>query len=321
MTILITGSAGHLGEALMRTLQAAGRPARGLDLSPSPFTTHVGSIADPDFVRAAMAGVTAVIHAATLHKPHVDTHSRQAFVDVNITGTLALLEAALAAGVRAFVYTSTTSAFGAALSPPPGAPAAWITEDVAPVPRNIYGVTKVAAEILCELFHRDQGLPVVVLRTSRFFPQEDDNAALAEAYPLANVQANELLYRRVDIEDVVGAHLLATQRAGDIGFGRYIVSATTPFGWDELAELRADAPAVVRRIFPEVDELYAARGWRLFPSLDRVYVNDRARAALGWAPKHDFRRALDRLAKGEDFRSELAREIGSKGYHRGSPPP
>jgi UDP-glucose 4-epimerase len=316
MTILITGSAGHLGEALMRTVRATGTRAVGLDILASPFTTHVGSIANPDFVRAAMAGVTAVIHSATLHKPHVATHSRQAFVDVNVSGTLTLLEAALAGGVKAFVYTSTTSAFGTALSPPPGAPAAWITEDVAPVPRNIYGVTKVAAESLGELFHRDQGLPVVILRTSRFFPEADDNAALASAYRLANAQANELLYRRVDIADVVSAHLRAVERAGDIGFGRYIISATTPFGWEELAELRADAPAVVRRIFPQVDELYAARGWRLFPGLDRVYVNDRARAVLGWSPKHDFRRVLDCLAAGEDFRSELARAVGSKGYHR-----
>ena len=80
--------------------------------------------------------------------------------------------------------------------------------------------------------------------------------------------------------------------------------------------MRADAPAVVRRLFPEVDQLYAARGWRLFPSLDRVYVNDRARAALGWTPKHDFRRMLGCLAKGEDFSSELARVVGGKGYNR-----
>jgi UDP-glucose 4-epimerase len=321
MTILITGSAGHLGEALMRTLRAAGQPAVGVDILPSPFTTHVGSIADAEFVRGAMAGASAVIHSATLHKPHVATHTRQAFVDVNVTGTLTLLEAALAAEVRAFVYTSTTSAFGSALSPAPGEPAAWITEDVAPVPRNIYGVTKVAAESLCELFQRDRRLPVIVLRTSRFFPEADDNAEVAEAYPLANVQANELLYRRVDIEDVVSAHLLAAERAPDLGFGRYIVSATTPFGRAELAELRVNAPTVVRRVHPEVDQLYAANGWRLFPSLDRVYVNDRARSALGWTPKYDFRRVLDCLANGKDFRSELAKAVGIKGYHRNAPPP
>ena len=59
-----------------------------------------------------------------------------------------------------FVFTSSTSVFGRALTPRPGEPAAWITEDVTPVPRNIYGVTKAAAEDLCEIIGRDHGLPV-----------------------------------------------------------------------------------------------------------------------------------------------------------------
>src|SRR5579885_2291452 len=152
MTILVTGSAGHLGEALMRGLADAGERAVGLDVLPSPFTSVVGSIGDRGVVRTAMRGARAVIHTATLHKPHVGTHGQQAFVETNIAGTLTLLEEALAAGVEAFVFVSTTSAFGSALTPGPGAPAAWITEDVQPVPRNIYGVTKLAAESLCELF-------------------------------------------------------------------------------------------------------------------------------------------------------------------------
>src|SRR5262245_32142205 len=200
MKVLVTGSAGHLGEALMRTLPAAGRDATGADLNASPFTHHVGSIADRGFVRRCMSGVEAVVHAATLHKPHVATHARQAFVDTNITGTLHLLEEAHAAGVRAFVFTSTTSAFGRALVPQPGAAAAWITEDVVPVPRNIYGVTKVAAESLCELFHHKSGLACLILRTSRFFPEPDDRRETREAYDDLNVKANEFLYRRADIE-------------------------------------------------------------------------------------------------------------------------
>jgi UDP-glucose 4-epimerase len=133
-------------------------------------------------VRRCLDGIEAVVHAATLHKPHVATHARQQFVDTNVTGTLTLLEEAVAAGVGRFVFTSTTSAFGRALSPPPGAPAAWVTEDVAPVPRNVYGVTKTAAEDLCQLVSRDQGLPCVVLRTSRFFAEPDDDAAVRDAY-------------------------------------------------------------------------------------------------------------------------------------------
>ena len=321
MRIVVTGSAGHLGEALMRVLGADGLDVVGLDVVDSPYTSVVGSIADREYVRRCIEGADAVLHAATLHKPHVGLHGRQEFVDTNVTGTLCLLEAAVAAGVGRFVFTSTTSAFGRALTPPPGAPAAWITEDVAAVPRNVYGVTKAAAEDLCELIHRDHGLPCVILRTSRFFPEGDDRDEIRAGYDDANVKLNELLYRRVDLDDVVGAHRLALERAPAIGFGRYIVTATTPFSRADLAELRVDAPAVLRRVVPEHEDVYAARGWRMFPGIDRVYDNARARDELGWRPRYDFAYALERLRAGEEPRSELALAVGARGYHAESTGP
>ena len=313
--ILVTGSAGHLGEALMRTLLASGREAIGIDLKASPFTTMVGSIVDRTFVKQCVRGVDAVVHAATLHKPHVATHSKQDFVDTNITGTLNLLEEAVAAGVRAFVFTSSTSVFGRASTPPPGAPAAWITEDVEPLPKNIYGVTKLAAEQLCELFYRTRGLSTIVLRTSRFFPEADDRKETRDAYDDGNVKANEFLYRRVDIEDVVSAHLLALERAATIGFARYIVSATAPFTRDDLQDLHTDAHVAVVKHVPGFVDVYARQGWAMFPRIDRVYVNGRARADLGWNPRYNFAGVIDRLDAGEDPRSPLARAIGSKMYH------
>ena len=315
MRTLVTGSAGHLGEGLMRTLPAAGYEAVGADLKPSPFTHHVGSIADRAFVARCMAGIEVVLHAATLHKPHVATHTRQDFVDTNICGTLNLLEEAVSAGVRAFVFTSTTSAFGRALVPPPGAPAAWITEDVVPMPKNIYGVTKVAAESLCEMFHHRFRLPVLILRTSRFFPEEDDRQETRDRFADLNVKVNEFLYRRADIEDMVGAHLRAIERAPALGFGRYIISATTPFTPGDLAELRTNAPAVVDKYVRGYRDVYAARGWTMFPGIDRVYVNARARRDLGWEPRYDFARVLELVAAGGSGRSALAEAVGSKGYH------
>ncbi len=225
MTILVTGSAGHLGEALMRTLRDQGHQARGIDIKPSPFTNMTGSITDADFIRLALTGATAVIHAATLHKPHVGTHSSQDFVDTNVSGPLNLLEQAVAIGVKSFVFTSTTRAFGAALRPAASEPAAWVTEDV-------------------------------------------------------------LLHRRVDIEDVVDAHLLALDKAQSIGFGRYIISATAPFTEADLADLRRDATATVGRLFPGMTALYAVRGWSMFQHFGRVYVNTLARRELGWNPKN-----------------------------------
>ena len=315
MAILVTGSAGHLGEALMRTLLKAGQHAIGVDIKPSGFTHKVGSITDRNFVKRCMPGVHAVLHTATLHKPHVATHTRQDFVDTNITGTLNLLEEATAAGVGAFIFTSTTSVFGRALTPPHRAPAAWITEDVVPLPKNIYGVTKVAAENLCELFHGARGLPCLILRTSRFFPEPDDRKETRQSYDDTNVKINEFLYRRAELQDVVSAHLLALEKVHAIGFGRYIVSATTPFTRDDLPELRSNAAVVVRRRVPRYEDVYARRGWSMFPGIDRVYVNERARIELGWTPRYDFAHIIDLVHAGEDPRSPLARAVGSKGYH------
>jgi UDP-glucose 4-epimerase len=315
MRIVVTGSAGHLGEALMRTLRAQGHDALGIDLLPSAFTDRIGSLVDAEFVHDCIGGADAVLHAATLHKPHVATHTRQEFVDTNITGTLNVLEACVAHGVKSLVFTSTTSAFGAALTPPAGAPAAWIDEAVRAVPKNIYGVTKVAAEDLCELFHRRQRLPCLILRTSRFFPEADDNADTRAHYDDANAKVNELLYRRVDIADVVSAHLRALERAAMIGFDRYIISAPSPLSQEDAAELRRDAPRVIARHFPGYIDEYARRGWRMFAEFDRIYSSAKAIRELGWRPVHGFGDALAALREDRDWRSALTVQIGMKGYH------
>ena len=315
MRVLVTGSAGHLGEGLVRTLRERKHEAVGLDLLDSPFTTHVGSISDADFLRRCLRGIDLVIHAATLHKPHVATHPRHAFVETNITGTLTVLEAAIGSGVAGVVFSSTTSAFGAALRPADGQPAVWVNEDVDSVPRNIYGVTKKAAEDLCELFFRSKGLPCIVLRTSRFFPEADDDPELRHGYDDLNLKANEYLYRRLDLADAVEAHLLAAERAPEIGFGRYVVNATSPFEPQHLSRLRTDAPGVVRSLFPDYEDAYRQRSWRMLSGIDRVYVNLRARDELGWTPRFDFRHVLDCLRNGDDVFSPLARAVGSKGYH------
>ncbi len=314
MKILVTGSSGHLGEAIVRTISST-HSVRSLDILTSEFTSDVGSITDRSFVADCVRGVDAIIHCATLHKPHVVTHSAQDFVDVNVTGTLNLLEEASRQDVGTFVFTSTTSAFGRALSPDADQPAAWITEDVVPVPKNIYGVTKVAAENLCELYSRQRGLKCLILRTSRFFPEQDDSKATRQAYADDNAKANEFLYRRIDIEDAVSAHLCALDKAEELRFGRYIISATTPFSKDDVEGLRKNAPIVVQR-YAEFGPLYEERGWSMTPSIDRVYVNAKAREELGWRPQHDFRAVLERVEQGLPLLSTLAQQVGSKGYHQ-----
>ncbi len=119
--------------------------------------------------------------------------------------------------VDRFVFTSTTSLMisqeirdgkaGGAKE------AVWIDESMTPLkPRNIYGVTKLAAEELCRLFNHLHKLPVLVLRTSRFFPEEDDMAhAIAQSGE--NTKANEFLFRRLSVEDAAEAHVVALAKA------------------------------------------------------------------------------------------------------------
>lgn len=299
----------------MRTLRPQGVRVVGLDLIESKHTDVLGSVTDRALLRHCLKGTDAVIHTATLHKPHLVSHSRQEFVDTNVVGTRNLLDEAIAAGVSRFIFTSSTSVFGRALKPERNGPAAWITESTVPKPENIYGVTKKAAEDLVELAELDHGLPCVILRTSRFFSELDDRRDVAACYEDDNIKANEFLYRRVDIEDVVSAHVAALNRAANLGFGRYIVSATTPLRQTDVTELRSNAEAVVSRLFPDCAKIYNDRGWRLFPKIDRVYANDAARRDLRWKPRYDFRHVLDLLRAGQEPKSPLALAIGRKGYH------
>lgn len=323
MRTLVTGSSGHLGEAIVRTLRDRDADVVGLDIRPSEWTDVVAPVTDAEAVRAVMAGVDVVLHTATLHKPQLAFVPGQAFIDTNVSGTLTLLNAAVANGVQAFVMSSSTTVFGDALIPGPGEPAAWIDESVVPVPKNMYGVTKAAAEDLCQLAHRNEGLPCVVLRAARFFPESDDMPNAHEGRSDDNVKADEYASRRVALEDVVDAHLLAAGAASGIGFGCYVVSATTPFRREDLPQLRSDAAAVFARRAPRAAQVWARRGWRFPTRLDRVYDNTRAREELGWRPTYDLTTIADMVAADDTVRTPLARLVGSKeyvhsGYHRGT---
>jgi UDP-glucose 4-epimerase len=155
----------------------------------------------------------------------------------------------------------------------------------------------------------------VILRTSRFFPEADDHDETRARFEDLNLKVNEMLHRRIDLDDVVTAHRRALERAAAVGFGRYIISSTSPFSSADLADLRSDAPRVVLRLLPDYQEIYAGLGWTMFPSIDRVYVNTRARNELGWRPRYGFAHALDRLRAGQDPRSPMALAVGKKGYH------
>jgi len=315
MKLYITGSSGHLGEALCRTLIKKNIDHVGVDIIKGPYTNYIGSIIDKDFIKKTIEGCDYILHTATLHKPHVATHSKQDFIDTNISGTLNLLEAAKSNGAKGFIFTSTTSTFGDAMRPKQNEPAIWVTEETIPISKNIYGVTKIAAENLCQLFSRNHELPCIVVKTSRFFLEQDDNRMIRTSFDDLNIKANEFLNRRVDVQDIVNAHLLALEKVKEYGFRKYIISATPTFSKDDLMGLNKNAHSIVAGLFPNFEKVYKSRDWKMFPKIGRVYVNEKARQELNWEPKYNFEHVLNCIKESKDFFSPLARQIGSKGYH------
>jgi nucleoside-diphosphate-sugar epimerase len=277
--VLVTGSSGQLGAEICRQLSSEYQ-VTGLDTAPGPFTQVLGSVDDRALVFSQVARVDAVIHVASLHAPHRERLPKSRFVDVNVQGALHLLEAAAEHGCKRFVYTSTTSVYGRAMEPR-GEAAVWVTEELTPEPRDIYDVTKLAAEQLCRLVHAETGLPVLLLRTSRFYPQPTEELAIHR------------LHRGLDVRDCAWAHRLALE--SPVPFGLYNISARSPFRREDLTELLHDAPSIIRRRAPEVARLLVQRGIPLPSSLDRVYVIERAEAGLGFHPRFN---ALELLQGG-----------------------
>lgn len=301
MRVLLTGSSGWLGRTLAPRLRGQGHTVLGLDVATSPDTQIIGSVADRAVIEQAFAqGIDAVIHAAALHKPDIVRYGEQAFIDVNVTGTLNLLQAAKAAGHDRFVFTSTTSLMiSQQVRDETNDEAVWLDEQTGPLaPRNIYGVTKLAAEGLCRLYAHEHGLACMVLRTGRFFPEDDDTLTQPSG---ENLKANELLNRRLTVEDAADAHIAALDQAPDLGFDIFVLSAPTPFSRSEVRELKADAPSVIARHFPDAAELYAAKGWTLPASIGRVYDASHAQRRLGFRCQTGFAQVLDALREGRDL--------------------
>lgn len=272
MKVVVTGSSGRIGAVIAARL-ALRHQVTGIDRRAGPLTGAVVDIRDTGRVAPLLAGTDAIVHTASLHVPDLAASSAAEFRAVNVEATRRLLSAAGEAGVMRFVYTSTTSLYGDAMLPAAGE-AVWVTEALAPQPRDVYDETKLSAEESCREAAAG-GLACVALRMSRCFAEEPRLVALYR------------LYRGVDAEDVAQAHELALH-AGPGGFEVYNVSAPTPFTQADCPRLFKDAASVLLERHPWAEAEFRRRGWALPRSIDRVYVVDKAVAGLGYRPVHDF---------------------------------
>jgi UDP-glucose 4-epimerase len=283
MKVLVTGSAGRVGRAIVERLRSGGDTVVALDVKPGPHADLVADVADREAMRRAVEGKDAVVHVAALHAPHVGIRGDADFQAINVDATAMLVELARTAGIQRFVFTSTTALYGSAAGA--GGIATWVDEGTDPAPRTIYHRTKIAAEKALEEAAGKGGLALTILRMSRCFPES------------ASWMAACRLHRGVDARDVAEAHALALE-SGQPGVRRYVISGATPFRREDARALMSHAPLVIARREPALAAAFARRGWELPAAIDRVYDPALARRELGWTPRYGFEEVLAQLDAG-----------------------
>lgn len=274
MEVLVTGSSGKLGKAVVEKLRSAQISVTGIDLLPGDTTDAVIDIKNKPQVSEICRGMDAIIHTAAMHGKHYDLNfSREEFIDTNIYGTLNLLNASVNNNVKKFLYVSTTSIYGDAMNDLNQA--VWVDENLIIQPRDIYDITKQTAEQLCKDFFYKERLQTSVYRVGRFLPED------------ANLQANHRLYRGLDERDGASALYLALQCQFE-NFEIFNIAGSSPFLKEDLITLKFNPKEVIIKNYPEALEIYKEKDWSFPESIDRVYITEKAKQMLGYVPKYTF---------------------------------
>jgi UDP-glucose 4-epimerase len=297
-TYLITGGAGFIGSHLAEALVAQGHAVRILDNFRTGRRSNLaairnkveilrGDVRDRSAVRAAVRGADFVLHLAALVSVAESIAHPEQTLDVNLNGTLVLLEAARKAKTRGVVMASSCAVYGAGPVP--------AREEQAPLPMSPYAVSKLAAESLAVSYHLSCGLPVTCLRYFNVFgPRQDSGSPYSGVIAVfasravdggpATIygdgrQTRDFIY----VADVVQANLLACASNRAVGQVLNVGTGRARSLLDlrsELSTLRG-SPLAVRYAEARPGDIYHSRS---DPS--------RARRLLGFRPRTDFRSGL-----------------------------
>jgi UDP-glucose 4-epimerase len=296
-TVLITGAAGTLGRTLAPMLASQGWMVRLADVRRPDQASGDVLVTDlriADEVRRAVDGVDAIIHAAAWHGMHLRDHSPRDFWELNVDGTFNLLDAAVEAGVRRFVLSSTMGVYGSSSRPDADGPAVRVHEALPLRPGDIYGLSKVMAERLAAFYEEAHGIRTIALRYGMFVPEPFGHYGV------------RMLYGGVDVRDVADANVAALRRMEAPGrFAAYNVFSNLPFADDDLEPLRSDPMSVVSRHWPDAEQLLESVGAKLWGPINTVYDSSRAERELEWRPRFGFGTFVDGARAGVTSADEL----------------
>lgn len=305
--ILITGADGFIGSHVVEATVAAGAEVTAMaaynsfgrdgwldDLSPDihdRITIIRGDIRDNGFMMRHMAGQDIVLHlAALIAIPH-SYAAPQSYVDVNIQGTLNVLEAARHHGIARVVHTSTSEVYGTAQFSP-------ITEDHPLQGQSPYSASKIGADMLAESFARSFDLPVAILRPfNTFGPRQSERAVIPTIIrqaldpDCAEIHLGDLTPKRdfTFVRDTANAFLaMATATTIEYGIPYNAGTGVTASIGDILDRVRTltgcDKPLIT-------DEA------RKRPAKSEVLLlqadHSRLTGRTGWAPQHDLAQGLE----------------------------
>jgi UDP-glucose 4-epimerase len=308
LTVLVTGADGFIGSHLVERLVRDGASVRAfclynpqgsrgwLDIAPDDIRKQIdfrlGDIRDPRLVSEAVRGTDVVMHLAALIAIPYSYTAPESFVQVNVGGTLNVLEACRGHGVRKVIQTSTSEVYGTPDSLP-------IREDHPIRAQSPYAATKVAADQLALSYQRSFEVPVTVLRPfNTYGPRQSARAVLPAILTQLLDGRTELLLGRTDtrrdltfVDDTVDGFAragLADGIVGDtiqLGTGRDVSIAELVEIAGRVLGVEATIQTDPRRLRPDPSEVLVLRS-----------SPERALATLGWQPTFTIEDGVSRTA-------------------------
>lgn len=307
--ILVTGADGFIGSHLVEQLVIDGHEVKAfccynsfnswgwLDSFPKEkldrLSIFTGDIRDPNGVREAMKGIDVVFHLAALIAIPFSYHSPDAYIDVNIKGTLNVLQAARDLGTERVLVTSTSEVYGTAQYVP-------IDEKHPRQPQSPYSASKIGADCIAESFYRSFNLPVTIVRPfNTYGPRQSARAVIPTIISqLLNgrkeiklgdlIPTRDLLY----VKDTVNGFIEIAKSDRLIGHDCNIATQSEISVGDLAQEL-------IRQINPEAvivtDEI------RIRPEKSEVFrlygANGKIKEMTAWTQKYGLREGLAETVK------------------------